>query len=627
MSGNDSRWQRGRDLVRAVALPGRRTGGAARDDDRRVPAAALREAEVRFQRAFDSAPIGMALIAADGRCLQVNQALCEITGYQRAELVSLNLRDITYVDDQGEDNEQLARLLTGEMPSYQIEKRYVRATGEVMWALLSVSVVRDDAGEPVYFVYHVQDITDRRRFESDLSHLAHHDPLTGLYNRRRFEVELNRQVLASERLGIPGALLMLDLDNFKYINDTLGHAAGDELVERVAQALLGRLRRTDVLARLGGDEFAVILPGVELAGARELAESLLEIIQRDCVVLGGGRAMQVSGSIGIAPIDAGTPRTPEQLLIDADLAMYAAKTAGRARVAVRDPEDAVEVDLHETLTWAERIRTALKEDRFVLYEQPIMELARGTIARHEILLRMVGDDGEHIPPMEFLPVAERFGLVQAVDAWVVRNSIALIAEQASLGNELQLEVNISGASVTDPELLVTIEDELAATEINPGSLIFEITETAAIVNIPRARRFAERLAELGCRFALDDFGAGFGGFFYLKHLPFDTLKIDGEFVRGLATSARDQAMVKAIAQVAAELETQTVAEFVGDEATRELLRSYGVDYAQGYHIGKPRPIADTWPVPEPATLPAAQAVLGAEDSADAEAAVDAEAAA
>jgi diguanylate cyclase (GGDEF)-like protein/PAS domain S-box-containing protein len=570
----------------------------------RVPVAALREAEARFQRAFDSAPIGMALVSMEGSCLQVNHALCEITGYQRGELVALNLRDITYVDDQGEDTEQMSRLMDGEIPSYQIEKRFVRATGEVMWGLLSVSVVRAEEGEPQHLVYHVQDITERRRFESDLSHLAHHDPLTGLFNRRRFEVELNRQVLASERLGIPGALLMLDLDNFKYINDTLGHAAGDELVGRVAQALLRRLRRTDVLARLGGDEFAVILPGVELEGARELAESLLEIIQRDCVVLGGGRAMQVSASIGLAPIDAGTPRTPEQLLIDADLAMYGAKTAGRARVAVRNPDDSVEADLHETLTWAERIRTALKEDRFVLYEQPIEDLARGVISRHEILIRMVGDEGEHIAPMEFLPVAEQFGLVQAIDAWVVRHSIALIAEQAEAGNALQLEVNISGASVTDPELLVTIEDEIAATQINPGSLIFEITETAAIVNIPRARRFAERLAELGCRFALDDFGAGFGGFFYLKHLPFDTLKIDGEFVRGLATSGRDQAMVKAIAQVAAELGTETVAEFVGDEQTRELLRSYGVDYAQGYHIGKPQPVAETWPAPAQTTVSA-----------------------
>jgi EAL domain-containing protein (putative c-di-GMP-specific phosphodiesterase class I) len=248
----------------------------------------------------------------------------------------------------------------------------------------------------------------------------------------------------------------------------------------------------------------------------------------------------------------------------------------------------------------------------VLYEQPIEHLGRGEIARHEILLRMIGDEGEHIAPMEFLPVAERFGLVQAIDAWVVRHSIALIAEQARAGNELQLEVNISGASVTDPELLVTIEDEIAAQDINPGSLIFEITETAAIVNIPRARRFAERLAELGCRFALDDFGAGFGGFFYLKHLPFDTLKIDGEFVRGLATSQRDQAMVKAIAQVAAELGTQTVAEFVGDEQTRELLRSYGVDYAQGYHIGKPRPVAETWPPPAQASVTAITAnVVGA----------------
>jgi EAL domain-containing protein (putative c-di-GMP-specific phosphodiesterase class I) len=249
----------------------------------------------------------------------------------------------------------------------------------------------------------------------------------------------------------------------------------------------------------------------------------------------------------------------------------------------------------EASSWAERIRAALKHDGFVLYQQPLMELRTGIVARHEILLRMVAEDGEHIAPMAFLPTAEQVGLVQAIDAWVIRNAIDLIARQARRGQRLQLEVNISGASVTDPELLVVIERELAAAEIDPACLIFEITETAAIDNIELARRFAERLGVLGCGFALDDFGAGFGSFFYLKHLPFDTLKIDGEFIRGLVHCERDQIMVKAIARVALDLGTQTVAEFVTDDATRELVRSYGVHYAQGYGIGRPRPITATWP--------------------------------
>jgi EAL domain-containing protein (putative c-di-GMP-specific phosphodiesterase class I) len=250
---------------------------------------------------------------------------------------------------------------------------------------------------------------------------------------------------------------------------------------------------------------------------------------------------------------------------------------------------------NEAPRWAERIRAALEHDGFVLYEQPLLELCTGIVARHEILLRMVAEDGEHIAPMAFLPTAEQVGLVQAIDAWVIRHAIDLIARQARRGQRLQLEVNISGASVTDPELLAVIERELAHAGVDPACLIFEITETAAIDNIERARCFAERLGELGCGFALDDFGAGFGSFFYLKHLPFDTLKIDGEFIRGLVHCERDQIMVKAIARVALDLGTQTVAEFVTDDATRELVRSYGVHYAQGYGIGRPRPITATWP--------------------------------
>jgi diguanylate cyclase (GGDEF)-like protein len=436
-----------------------------------------------------------------------------------------------------------------------------------------------------------------RRLQRQMDHLAHHDALTGLHNRRGFEVELRRQVLESERSERGAALIVIDLDNFKYVNDTLGHAAGDELLCRVAAALREALRRDDALARLGGDEFGVVVPGVDRGAAREVADKLLEAIRRDGAVVGSGRVTHTTASIGVAPIDPAAACSAEQLMIDAELAMYAAKEAGRARVSVCEAGDSASSELDESLAWADRIRRALKHDGFVLYEQPIVHLATGEVARHEILLRMVGEGGEHIAPNEFLPVAERFGLVQEIDAWVVRNSIALIAQQQRQGRRLQLEVNLSGASVTDPHLLGTIEHELTITGIDPALLTFEITETAAIVNITRAQTFAQRLAELGCRFALDDFGAGFGGFFYLKHLPFDTLKIDGEFVRGLLGSPRDQVMVKAIAQIAADLSTHSVAEFVADQQTCELLHSYGIGFAQGFGIAQPQPITQTWPPP------------------------------
>lgn len=440
----------------------------------------------------------------------------------------------------------------------------------------------------------------RRRLAHVLARLTDHDALTGLPDRRRLEGDLGDAVELSTRLGHGAALLLIDLDNFKYFNEQLGHAGGDELLCAVARAMRLRLRRTDVLARVAGDEFAVVLQGVDLDGARLVAESLLVTI-RDAAPLGCSAALPgATASIGVALIDPQAPRCVAQLLVDADRALYEAKAAGRACVAVRDGCEVVTSDLHEALLWTQRIRSALSEDGFVLYAQPIRELASGAVTRHEILLRMIGPAGEHVAPGEFLPTAERFGLVQAIDGWVVRAAMTLIADRRGQGEHLELQVNLSGASVTDPGLLGVVEYELERTGIDPACLIFEITETSAIADVAVAREFAERLCDLGCRLALDDFGAGFGGFLYLKHLPFDTVKIDGEFVAALSESPCDQTMVRAIAQMAGELNTDTVAECVGDEHTCDLLRAFGVGFAQGFGVGHPRPVRETWPASESA---------------------------
>jgi diguanylate cyclase (GGDEF)-like protein/PAS domain S-box-containing protein len=560
---------------------------------RRAVERQLSDAQTRFHRAFAEAPIGMALVDLDGGWRQVNEALCTMLRYSEAELLSATRDQLTHVDDLALDMEQVNALIAGEIDHCEMEKRFLDARREVVWTTVSRSLVRDDdSGEPLYFIAQVQDITERRQFEAKLSHLADHDALTGLFNRRRLEHELDRQVAYTERYRTGAALLMLDLDNFKYVNDTLGHAMGDELIVRVANALRERLRDTDVIARLGGDEFAIILPETDTAAAEVLATGLLETIAHDGIVLDERSAIQVSASIGIAAIEHGTLRTPAELMMNADVAMYDAKEAGRGRFSVHDAADHAG-RLTDGVTWAEAIRTALATDAFVLYQQPVLDLRTNEIARHELLLRMVGAQGEHIEPATFLYIAERFGLVQEIDTWVVRQAIALIAEQAGRGRRLALEVNLSGLSLTSPEVLATIESELTETGIDPTCLTFEITETAAIVNIQKARAFAERIAELGCTFALDDFGAGFGSFYYLKHLPFDYLKIDGEFVRNLTDSVKDQAVVKSLARIATELGKQTVAEFVEDAETLELVRRYGVDFAQGFHIGVPQPVA-TW---------------------------------
>ena len=546
----------------------------------------LLSAQTRLRQAFDEAPIGMALIDLDGRWRQVNRALCTMLRYTEAELMRLNRADIVHPDDLP----PASSLEPGDTDPADMEIRMLDALGGIVWTEVSRSIVRDETGAPLYYIAQIQDITERREFSVKLAHMADHDVLTGLFNRRRFEQELDRQVAYTERYATPATLLMLDLDNFKYVNDTLGHAMGDELLVRVAAALRERLRTTDVITRLGGDEFAIILPETDIAAAQRVAASLLVTIKDDGLVQHESCAIQVTASIGIAAIETDVAVTPNELMMRADGAMYEAKEAGRGRFAVHHP--GATARLTDTVTWADAIRRALANDGFVLYQQPILDLRTNEIARHELLLRMVGADGEHILPATFLYVAERFGLIEEIDAWVIRQAVTLIDEQQRLGRRLVLEVNLAGPSLTSPLVMATIEHELQRSGIDRSCLIFEVLEAAAISNIQKARSFAERIAELGCGFALDNFGAGFGSFYYLKHLPFDVLKIDGEFIRNLSHSIEDQVVVKSVAQIATKLGKTTVAEFVEDEATLELLRSYGVDYAQGYGIGHPQPVCE-----------------------------------
>jgi diguanylate cyclase (GGDEF)-like protein len=466
---------------------------------------------------------------------------------------------------------------------------------------VSTSLVRDAKAQPLYAVVQVQDVSERKRFEGQLQYLADHDPLTGLYNRRRFEAELARQVAFNSRYGPTGAVLVVDLDRFKYVNDTLGHAIGDELIARVGAMLRERLRETDVLARLGGDEFAILLPSADEEQARQVGDDIVHSIRTQAVIMSGERSLRVTACVGIALFGPGFDVGHEAALVNADIAMYEAKEAGRDRCVLLDATEGPQTQMRARLTWSERIRTALEEDRFQVYQQPILDVRKGVVTHHELLVRLPGDSGELIPPGTFLYIAEQFGQIQAIDRWVLRQATHLIKRLHAEGNPVTLSVNLSGASITDASLLEAVEREITETGIDPRALIFELTETAAIVNIEKARRFAERLAELGCAFALDDFGAGFGSFYYLKHLPFDYLKIDGDFIRQLPVSKPDQLTVKAIVQIAHGLGKRTVAEFVGDDETLKLLARFGVDFAQGYHTGKPVAVSKTWPpaTPEP----------------------------
>jgi diguanylate cyclase (GGDEF)-like protein/PAS domain S-box-containing protein len=568
---------------------------------RAVAERARHSAEERFRRSFEDAPVGMALLDGDARYLEVNQALCDILGRGPAELVGRSVSDHTHPDDISGEDHHVAELAAGHVMRISFEKRAVHGAGHSVWVGVHATEIGAGAGEERMYLAQILDVTDQRRFEEQLQHMADHDPLTGLENRRAFERAVEAQLAHVRRYGAEGALLVLDLDDFKAVNDTLGHHTGDELIMSVADVLRAEVRESDRVARLGGDEFAILLPKADETQARAVAQKLVATIREDRRIL-GGRAWTTTASVGVA-LFTPTRDTAEQVLVDADLAMYDAKEAGRDGYAIFLPGERAASRTQARLAWMDRIRGALEEDRFTLLAQPILDLGTGRVVHHELLLRMIDPDGDLVPPGSFLAIAERFGLVADIDAWVCRRAIRTLAEHR--GHDLTLEVNLSGASIGSPELLETIESEIAAAGVDPRALIFEITETAAVSNIPRARAFADRLNALGCRFALDDFGAGFGSFYYLKHLPFDFLKIDGEFVRHCATSSVDRVIISSLVRVASGLGKRTIAEFVDHQSTIDTLRDLGVDMAQGYTIGRPAPL-EHWlaeagnPAPAPA---------------------------
>jgi diguanylate cyclase (GGDEF)-like protein/PAS domain S-box-containing protein len=524
----------------------------------------------------------------DGTITSWNQGAERLFGYTAEEAIGQPITLIEPAERAGEQTKIAETVFSGQaVDNFETER--VRRDGTTIAVSLTVSPVRDANGRIVSAAIIARDTTARTQYEQRLRHLADHDQLTGLLNRRRFEEELKRELARAGRYAADhSAVLSIDIDNFKGVNDSAGHAAGDAVLVHVANALEHRARASDVVARLGGDEFAVLLSSVSAKDARTAAEQLLGEIRSSAATY-GGKPFRVSASIGVAAFES-DDATAGEVMVNADLAMYAAKTSGRDRVVVYTASEARKARAVAKLTWAQRIQDALDRDRFVLHLQPILELATGQIKHGELLLRMKGDRGKLIAPGAFLPAAERFGLIHAIDRWVVVQAIALVAE--SMAQMPRVGINLSGESIVgDPHLLTMIEQELERSAIDPSKLIFEVTETAAIANMPEATRFARGLTGLGCSLALDDFGTGFGSFYYLKHLPVSYVKLDGEFIQNLPRSEVDEHMVEAIVGVSQALGIKTVAESVADKETIGMLQKHGVDYAQGYYIGKPAPIS------------------------------------
>ncbi|HEB95131.1 MAG TPA: EAL domain-containing protein [Sedimenticola thiotaurini] len=537
---------------------------------------------------LNSAQVVILTQDADGFLRSLNLEGQRVTGRDTAAIGRERFIDMLDPASRSEElNRNLALLRQGSIESYHHESHVLVPDGRrrsVSW--VHSRLIGPDGTDAVRVLSVGLDITDREEAERNLAWLADHDPLTELINRRRFQLDFQQILTLNQRYRRQGALFFFDLDQFKYINDTSGHQAGDAMLRVVANALRQVIRDSDILARLGGDEFALVVPETDADGAIWLANRILETLAEIELPV-HGRSHRISASIGIAlfPDHGGNI---QDLMANADLAMYQAKDVGRGRWHLFSWGEQRREQLNEEVRWKQRIEQALQQERLFLEFQPIMAITDSRVSHYECLLRMRNGDDSVSMPGSFIPVAERSGLIHRIDRYVLRHAIATL--QATDPARVSLSLNLSGRVVGDPELLPLLRTLLQESGVDPARLLVEITETAALADIQSAERLMGTIRQLGCRTALDDFGVGFSSFFYLKELPVDVVKIDGSFIRHLAHSSDDRIFVKAMAEVARGLGKKTVAEFVEDETTLRMLGELQVDFAQGYFVGRPGPL-------------------------------------
>ncbi|MBI2310995.1 MAG: EAL domain-containing protein [Betaproteobacteria bacterium] len=469
--------------------------------------------------------------------------------------------------------------------------RLVNRSGREIPVEDSLSPLRDAAGEVMGTVVVFRDVSRIQAMAQQLSWQASHDALTGLVNRREFERMLGELLETIRTQDKRHALLYLDLDDFKAVNDSCGHLAGDELLRQLASAMQIKIRGSDTLARLGGDEFGVLLEACPLEQAIRIANNLLETV-RDFRFDWQGKSLSVGVSIGLVPLDSSSGY-PEQVLAAADASCYAAKGKGRNRLEVYHSEESRRDSREGELQLLTAIHEAFEKGSFRLFQQQILPLAAGREAHHEILVRMVDSAGQLLSPTAFLPTAERYKLQSLLDRWVITTLLEFLRRHAGAEGgrgETCFAINLSGGSINDSTFADFLRREIGEHHVNASRLCFEITETTAISNLTKAAELMHEMKALGCRFALDDFGIGMSSFAYLKHLPVDFLKIDGAFVRDMARNPMDAAIVEAINRIAHALGIETVAEYVEDGETLAKVRELGVDYAQGDAVGGPEPL-------------------------------------
>ena len=463
----------------------------------------------------------------------------------------------------------------------------IRRDGNEIYVESTASPIRDGSGAVSGGVLVFHDVSEARELNRRLSYHASHDVLTGLVNRREFESRMERALKSAKARETSYALCVLDLDQFKIVNDTCGHSAGDALLGQVGALLKSKVRWRDTLARLGGDEFGILLESCSLDEAMRTAEALREAV-RNFKFTWEERTFRLGASIGVVPISADNADVAA-VLSAADSACQAAKEAGRNRVHSFEENDIDLMRRRREMQWAARINNALEEGRFELFRQTIMPLQKTEAGAHyELLLRMRDEAGKIVGPDNFMTAAERYGITPSIDRWVIENAFRWLVSEADEREKLTMcSINLSGQSLGDDKFLPYVIDQFHRSGLDATKICFEITETAAIASFSQANRFIQALKELGCKFALDDFGTGLSSFGYLKHFPVDYLKIDGSFVKEILHDPIDREMVRSINEIGHLTGKQTIAEFAENQEIINMLQSLGVDYAQGYGVSQP----------------------------------------
>ena len=545
----------------------------------------IRDSDGAFRAAFHQAAVGMLKMKPDGSILEANGTICRILGRSAAQLGRMRLTDIVHVDDRafGRSGDDGGIDWSHAAPK---EHRFIHEDGGTRWLRWTLSRIDDTQGADGRIFAIVEDVSAARRLADEMAHQASHDALTGLINRREIEKRLQQSILSASVGDEQHAFLFLDLDQFKLVNDTCGHAAGDQLLRQIAGVLLLHMRSNDWMGRLGGDEFAVFLEHTGADEAIRIGQRLRRALSNS-VFHWEGRKFNVTCSIGIVPVS-GNREDVNHVLRAADRACYQAKEDGRDCIRVYHESDQAMTRRRQEMAWVGDVRQAIADDRIVLFAQRIEALDGDGGLRYEVLVRLVDPHGRIFSPDAFLPAAERYGEIVALDRLVISMALRELADHPSHLRQLDLcHLNVSAQSMANPEFRTHVASQLDATGVPPRKLCFELTETAAIANLVHAQEFMDDMRSRGCRIALDDFGSGLSSFAYLKSLTIDILKIDGIFIRDLANNEVDPVLVRSMCEAAHSLDKIVVAEWVEDQRMLLRLRELGVDQAQGYAIHAP----------------------------------------